>query len=102
MLEQKQTLLQLHSEQHSDEFSYFQYEGDDDAYRVGYYVPMVDWVDMGCPQELTVTVNPGNHMENKAGLRDAGERSEREVEWDLDANRPMSETRRLEEEERSA
>lgn len=99
MLEKKQTLLQLHPEQHTDTHAYFQYEGDDDAFRVGYYLPMVDWVDMGSPNEITVTVIPRRrHGERHRGLRDAGERSERQVEWDIDRNQPMSVTHRQEQE----
>ena len=98
MLEKKQTLLQLHPEQHTDTHTYFQYEGDDDAIRVGYYLPMVDWVDMGSPNEITVTVIPDDAMENDIGLRDAGERSERQIEWDIDRNQPMSVTHRQEQE----
>lgn len=100
MLEKKKTLVKIHPEQHTDTHTYFQYEGDDDDYRVGYYLPMTDWVDMGCPEEVTVEVVPGDSMEN--GLRDEGERSSRQIEWDIDANRPMAVTRRLEMEERSA
>lgn len=81
-LEKKQTLLKIHPEQHTDTHTYFQYEGDDDAYRVGYYMPMVDWVNMGCPEEITVASIPGDKMENNIGLRDAGEY----VEWDIDRN----------------
>lgn len=96
MLTKKQTVVKIHSEQHTDTHTYFQYEGDDDDYRVGYYLPMQDWVEMNCPEELTVEVVPGDQMNNELGLRDAGERDSASVEWDIDTNRPMSETRRLE------
>lgn len=85
-LTKKQTLLKIHAEQHNDTHTYFQYEGDDDAYRVGYYVPFVDWVNMGCPQQVTVTVVPGNQMENTVGLRDAGEYNPPNGEFNIDRN----------------
>lgn len=97
MLYRKQTVLKLHPEQHTDTHTYFQYEGDDDDHRVGYYLPMVDWVNMGCVDEITVSAVPGDQLTHMYNLRDVGTRGEGGEDWDIDNNRPMSETRRLEE-----
>ena len=80
-LEQKKTLLELHPVQKSEEFVYFQYEGDDDSYRVGYYLPRSDFLFMGSPNEITVVVQPGDHMSTE--LRDAGQYGELTAEPDI-------------------
>lgn len=102
MLTKKKTVVKLHPEQHTDTHTYFQYGDDDDSYRVGYYLAMVDWVEMGCPNELTVSVGPGvvgMSTINGETLLDEGERTDQMVEWDIDANQPMWMTRQIERQE---
>lgn len=73
MLSKKTTVLVKHSVQRHDDFVYYQYEGDNDAYRVGYYMPRIDFDWMGQPETITVAAVPGDQTTN--GLRDEGERT---------------------------
>jgi len=105
VLKQKQTLLKIHPEQHTDTHTYFQYGGDSDDSRVGYYLSMPEWVAMGCPEEIVVSSNIDTTIMSE-GLTDQGvwggedeDLNHRMVEWDIDNNCPMAETIRLEKEE---
>lgn len=96
MLEQKKTLLSKHDHQRTDSHVYFEYlvsEADDrDAYKVGYYLPVPDWMCMGSPDEITVTVVPGNNNISE-GMKDEGRwdtEHDKSVEWDIDRNMSVS------------
>lgn len=78
MLLSKKTLLTLHEVQNSAESVYFEYDafaevsaGSRYEYKVGYYMPMADWLCMGSPREITVTIEPGN-AGMSIGLKDEG------------------------------
>ena len=75
MLIQKRTVLELHQHQRTEDMRYFQYEGDGDAYRVGYYLPLSDFIEMGKPTKITVTVERGD-TRTTGDLRDEGRRGE--------------------------
>jgi hypothetical protein len=70
MLERKTTVLTRHPVQRHAEFVYFQYGGDNDEYRVGYYLPRVDYDFLDQPDDLTVSIDPVPRIEN--GLKDYG------------------------------
>jgi hypothetical protein len=97
MLTKKKTLLEFHSVQKTEDHVYFEYDAyadvpevtqDGPNYRVGYYLPISDWVEMGSPSEVTVTVEVGDTMNHS--LKDEGHREGPE-EWDIDLNMPARE-----------
>jgi hypothetical protein len=72
MLDRKTTVLTKHPVQRHEEFVYFQYMGDNDDYRVGYYLPRTDYDWMDQPEVITVMVRPEDRTTN--GLQDEGVR----------------------------
>lgn len=77
MLIQKKTLLTRHDVQKSNGHVYFEYDAFEGSeakpheYLVGYYMPMADWLCMGSPTDITVTVEPGN-AGMSVGMKDEG------------------------------
>jgi hypothetical protein len=99
MLLGKKTLLTLHEVQNSAENVYFEYdafaevsEGSRYEYKVGYYMPMADWLCMGSPEQLTITAEPGN-AGMSFGLKDegtwGGEDEDLNLVHDIDRNVSM-------------
>lgn len=70
MLERKTTVLAKHPTQRHEEFVYFQYGGNNDEYRVGYYMPRVDYDFFDQPEQITVSADPIARISN--GLEDYG------------------------------
>lgn len=98
MLLGKKTLLKLHETQKSASHVYFEYDAFEEVggpteyeYRVGYYLPMSDWLCLGSPEEVTVSVQAGNQMESS--LNDegnwGGDDEDLNKDFDIDQNIPM-------------
>lgn len=76
MLSKRRVVMSLHHDQaHPDTYKYFEAASDDDGSRTdGYYMRNENFEDFGSPEEITVTVEPGNTIEqdDDGDFRDAG------------------------------
>lgn len=53
-------VLHMHEVQQSQRHVYFQYRKDGDEDRQGFYMTKRDWVEMNCPETVTITVELGD------------------------------------------
>lgn len=59
MIKLRRIECKLHEEQQSQRHVYFQFRDDRDEEREGFYMTKKNWVEMGCPSIVTVSVEAG-------------------------------------------
>lgn len=59
-LSKSRTVMDLHNEQRSENFAYFETKPDEGERTDGYYMTLDKWADFGNPNQITITIVPGD------------------------------------------
>lgn len=63
MLHKEVIIARVHEKQFSDRHIYFQYGPDNDDAREGIYITRKNWDELGRPDTLTVSIEPGHNLD---------------------------------------
>lgn len=66
MIEKHVIACKLHPIQQSQRHVYFQFHNDGDEAREGFYMTKKVWLELGTPQVITVTVEAGDQIAERA------------------------------------